>query len=63
VRIDPSVGLGIEPDDPDLFGQLFVPDGDTRYPPVLLLGGSEGGFHKRHPALIARHGFAVLSLA
>src|SRR5262249_49768135 len=42
VRIDPSVGRGIEPDDPDLFGQLFVPDGDARYPPVLLLGGSEG---------------------
>lgn len=62
-RIDPSVGRGVEPDDPDLFGQLFVPDGDARYPPVLLLGGSEGGFHKRHPALIARHGFAVLSLA
>jgi dienelactone hydrolase len=61
-RIDPSVGGGIEPDDPDIEGRLFAP-ADGTYPPVVLLGGGEGGFHRRHPALIARHGFAVLSMA
>jgi dienelactone hydrolase len=63
VRVDPSVGRGIKPDDPEIVGQLFVPHEDGAYPPVLLLGGAEGGFHQRHPALIARHGFTVLSLA
>ena len=63
VRLDPSVGGGVEPDDPELAGLLYLPPGDSRHPPVLFLGGSEGGFHRRHPALLARHGFAVLSLA
>jgi dienelactone hydrolase len=61
-RIDPSVGWGIEPDDPEIEGRLFVPS-DGTYPPVLLLGGAEGGYHSRHPALIACHGFAALALA
>ena len=63
VRLDPSVGEGVQPDDPEVVGLLFAPPGDGRHPPVLFLGGAEGGFHRRHPALIARHGFAVLSLA
>jgi dienelactone hydrolase len=63
VRIDPSVNAGIEPDDPEIEGRLYAPPDGGRYPPVLLLGGAEGGYHRRHPALVARHGFAVLSLA
>jgi len=63
LRIDPSVDGGVDLDDGELVGRLFVPPGEGRHPPVLFLGGAEGGYHRRHPALIARHGFAVLSLA
>jgi hypothetical protein len=41
----------------------MCPQDGGRHPPVLLLGGGEGGYQRRHPAHVARHGFAVLSLA
>jgi dienelactone hydrolase len=55
-----------EPASEDLVGILLHPDdGDDfrRLPGVLLLGGSEGGLHEDHAALLAEQGYAVLALA
>jgi dienelactone hydrolase len=41
---------------------LFHP-GNAPRPGVILLGGSGGGLAEDHPALLASHGYAVLSLA
>jgi dienelactone hydrolase len=62
VRVDPSVDRAIQPDDPEIEGRLYIPD-SGRCPAVLLLGGGEGGYQRRHAALVARHGFAVLAMA
>jgi dienelactone hydrolase len=42
---------------------LFEPDDDETHPGVLLLGGSEGGLHELDAALLAGHGFTVLTQA
>jgi dienelactone hydrolase len=46
-----------------LVGTLFTPAGGRPHPGVILLGGGEGGLHEIDGALLAAHGFAVLSLA
>ncbi|TWP53423.1 acyl-CoA thioester hydrolase [Lentzea tibetensis] len=46
-----------------LVGVLFEPDDDSTYPGVIVLSGSEGGLHELDAALLARHGFAALTLA
>jgi dienelactone hydrolase len=46
-----------------LFGTLFTPSSGGPHPGVILLGGGEGGLHEIDGALLAAHGFAVLSLA
>ncbi|MEU4743834.1 acyl-CoA thioesterase/bile acid-CoA:amino acid N-acyltransferase family protein [Actinosynnema sp. NPDC023658] len=46
-----------------LVGVLFEPDDDEAHPGVLLLGGSEGGLRESHAALLAGHGFTVLTQA
>ncbi len=50
--------------DGPLIGALFFPDDKKKHPAILLLGGSEGGYEEdAFPAVLASHGFAVLSLA
>lgn len=50
--------------DGNLVGALFYPEDGKKHAGILLLGGSEGGFEKdAFPALLASHGYAVLSLA
>ena len=45
-------------------GTLFVPKGARAAPPVIVLGGSDGGNNFTFvAALLAAHGFAALSLA
>jgi len=46
-----------------LVGTLFAPSAGGPHPGVILLGGGEGGLHEIDGALLAAHGFAVLSLA
>lgn len=46
-----------------LVGTLFTPASGGPHPGVILLGGGEGGLHEIDGALLAAHGFAVLSLA
>src|SRR4030095_8419665 len=46
-----------------LVGTLFTPATRGPAPRVILLGGGEGGLHEIDGALLAAHGFAVLSLA
>jgi dienelactone hydrolase len=46
-----------------LVGTLFTPATGGPHPGVILLGGGEGGLHEIDGALLAAHGFAVLSLA
>lgn len=44
-------------------GRLFVPPGREPHPIVIVLGGSGGGYDLDKAAVLARHGFATLSLA
>jgi dienelactone hydrolase len=46
-----------------LAGVMCTPAGAGPAPGVLLLGGSEGGFHERDARLLAQEGFTVLALA
>ena len=46
----------------DLVGALYHHDLEPR-PGIILLGGSGGGMSYEHPALLASHGYSVLSLA
>lgn len=50
-------------EDPVVVGTLFSPGGSSAAPPVILLGGSDGGQLDPAAALLASHGFTVLSLA
>ena len=45
-----------------LYGELFVPDGEGPFRPVLVLGGSEGDVNPRIAALLASHGYLALAL-
>jgi dienelactone hydrolase len=51
----------------ELHGTLFLPaeggEGATKYPGVLVLGGSEGGAPLGRAAWLAAHGYAALALA
>jgi dienelactone hydrolase len=52
--------------EPGLIGKLMIParpDQNDRIPAVVLLGGSEGGLDEAGAALLASHGYAVLTLA
>lgn len=44
-------------------GRLFIPPGSEPHPVVIVLGGSGGGYDLDKAAVLARHGFATLSLA
>ncbi len=55
VRVRTVHGQGIE-------GLWFEPTGRAARRGVVMLGGSEGGHLVRAPALVASHGFEVLSL-
>jgi len=44
-------------------GRLFIPPGREPHPVVIVLGGSGGGYDLDKAAVLARHGFATLSLA
>lgn len=44
-------------------GRLFIPPGHEPHPIVIVLGGSGGGYDLDKAAVLARHGFATLSLA
>lgn len=44
-------------------GRLFIPPGREPHPIVIVLGGSGGGYDLDKAAVLARHGFATLSLA
>ncbi|HXT73100.1 MAG TPA: acyl-CoA thioester hydrolase/BAAT C-terminal domain-containing protein [Candidatus Angelobacter sp.] len=44
-------------------GRLFIPPGREPHPIVMVLGGSGGGYDLDKAAVLARHGFATLSLA
>ncbi|MEM8800443.1 MAG: acyl-CoA thioesterase/bile acid-CoA:amino acid N-acyltransferase family protein [Pseudomonadota bacterium] len=46
-----------------LRGLLFKPAANVPMPAVLYIGGSAGGAEEAAPALLASHGFAVLSIA
>jgi dienelactone hydrolase len=46
-----------------LAGRLFIPPGREPHPVVIVLGGSGGGYDLDKAAVLARHGFATLSLA
>ncbi len=46
-----------------LVGVLFHPEDGPARPGVIMVGGAEGGLHEMEAALLAAHGFAVLSLA
>jgi len=51
---------------PDLIGNLYLPDRTGRAPAILLLGGSEGGLGQataREAAALAAHGYVVLQLS
>lgn len=48
---------------PDMVGTLFLPSGPGPHPCVILLNGSDGGFHAHSAALLASHGFAAFALA
>lgn len=43
--------------------RLFIPPGREPHPVVIVLGGSGGGYDLDKAAVLARHGFATLSLA
>jgi dienelactone hydrolase len=60
---DPGVTQTPTPTDSELVGTLFRPDSDRVLPGVLLVGGSDGGQQDHAAALLAAHGYAVLSLA
>lgn len=49
--------------DGGLYGELFVPPGDGPFRPVLIFSGSGGGLKSHSAALLAGHGYLVLSLA
>ena len=51
--------------DAGLYGTFFYPaSGEHEHvPAILLLGGSRGGLNESKAALLASHGYAVLSLA
>ena len=53
---EPVVGRG-------LVGTLFYPAEVGPHPIVIHLGGTDGGLNEARGALLASHGFAVLSLA
>lgn len=44
-------------------GWLYIPPGRKRWPVVIVLGGSGGGYDLDKAALLSRHGFATLALA
>ncbi|HVA17928.1 MAG TPA: acyl-CoA thioester hydrolase/BAAT C-terminal domain-containing protein [Candidatus Dormibacteraeota bacterium] len=46
-----------------LVGRFFIPPGRGPRPAVIVLGGSGGGYDLDKAAVLARHGFATLSLA
>jgi dienelactone hydrolase len=46
-----------------LVGVLYRPAGDQPLPAVVMLGGAEGGLHEDNAALLAAHGYVVLTLA
>lgn len=46
-----------------LVGTLFLPNGSTPAPGVMVMGGSGGGLVEGTAALLASHGLAALSLA
>lgn len=49
--------------EPALAARLFIPPTREPRPIVIVLGGSSGGYDLDKAALLARHGFATLSLA
>jgi dienelactone hydrolase len=46
-----------------LHGALFIPDTKSRYPGVLVVGGSEGGVPLREAAWLGSRGFVAFALA
>ncbi|HEV2616814.1 MAG TPA: acyl-CoA thioester hydrolase/BAAT C-terminal domain-containing protein [Candidatus Acidoferrales bacterium] len=52
-----------EADEDGLAARLFIPPGREPRPVVIVLGGSGGGYDLDKAALLARHGFATLTLA
>jgi len=46
-----------------LVGTLFYPSSGGPHPPIVVLGGSDGGLHEGSAALLATHGYAALALA
>ena len=59
-----TLSVGTRPVRQDgLTGVLCTPGGLAPAPGVLLLGGSEGGFHERDARLLAAHGFTVFAQA
>lgn len=52
-----------EADEDGLAARLFIPPGREPHPIVIVLGGSGGGYDLDKAAVLARHGFATLSLA
>lgn len=47
----------------DLIGTFTCPDEGGPFPPVLALGGSDGGIAEVYPSLLTPEGFACLALA
>jgi len=54
---------GEDANEEGLAGRLFIPPGRQPHPIVIVLGGSGGGYDLDKAAVLARHGFATLSLA
>lgn len=46
-----------------VLGQFYQPAGAGPFPAVIALVGSQGGFLRQLPKVLAAHGYAVLSLA
>lgn len=46
-----------------LVGELFIPQENGPRPAVVVLGGSEGGYPRDLPALLASRGIAAISIA
>ncbi|WP_394553573.1 acyl-CoA thioesterase/bile acid-CoA:amino acid N-acyltransferase family protein [Agromyces sp. MMS24-JH15] len=49
--------------DPELVGNLFLPEGEGPFPVVVVVPGSTGGIPDGLAALYASHGFAAIALA
>jgi dienelactone hydrolase len=54
---------GEDANEEGLAGRLFIPPSREPRPVVIVLGGSGGGYDLDKAAVLARHGFATLSLA